>query len=109
MMSHVKERLGSPRVLVRYLYNPKMYGDSAQGGPSSFYAFVNSLKDTPRENVVTVSRIVGRCFWAMPLALATSVVFRSKDREIRNLLSMVQLSISNNAILIERFELLRST
>jgi hypothetical protein len=51
---------------VRYLYNPKMYGDSAPGGPSSFYAYVNSVDDTLREKVVTVSRTVGRCFWAMP-------------------------------------------
>jgi hypothetical protein len=97
-MGHVKERLDSPRVLVRYLYNPKMYGDSAQGGPSSFYAFVNSLKDTLREKVVTVSRIVGRCFWAMPLALATSlggVDRRTGDSESFISCQMVQLSMSN--------------
>ena len=64
-MGCVKERTDSPRVLVRYLYNPKMYGDSAPGGPSSFYAFVSSLEDTLRDKVVTVSRTVGRCFWAM--------------------------------------------
>ena len=61
-MGCVEERSDSPRVPVRYLYSPKMYGDSALGGPSSFYAFINSLKEALREKVVTVSRTVGRCF-----------------------------------------------
>ena len=51
---------------MRCLYNPKMYGESTLGGPSSFYIAVNALDIIQRGKVVTVSRTVGCSFGAMP-------------------------------------------
>ena len=46
--------------MVRYLYKPKMYGDSVSGGPSSFYVFINALRMHGQEKLITVSKTVGR-------------------------------------------------